>query len=168
MVSRFLQDYHAEKTMSLHALSALTSKVIRESKIITIKAEMLVVPADLRLIDGMNPSTDEALLTGESPPASKNPLTTFAEKSLPLGDRSNMAFSASTTTAARATGIVISTGMRTEVGKIAGLLRQNSTGSESSNKVLQALKSFQNSIKNILDLVGHPPNQAEQIRSSPS
>ena len=78
-----------------------------------------------------------------------------------------MAFSASTTTAARETGIAVSTGMQTEVGKIAGLLRQNSTGSESSNKVLQALKSFQNSIKNILDLVGHPLSQAEQIRSSP-
>jgi len=169
MISRFLQDRHAEKTiMSLYALSAPTSKVIREGKIITIKAEMLVVgdvvqlavgdvvPADLRLIDGMNASTDEALLTGESMPASKNPFITFAEKSLPLGDRSNMAFSASTMTAGRATGIVISTGMRTEVGKIAGLLRQNSTESESSNKLLRALKSFQNSIKNILGLVGTP------------
>ena len=68
MVSRFLQDYRVEKTiMSLYALSALTSKVIRESKIITIKAEMLVVsdivqlavgdvvPADLRLCLPANP-----------------------------------------------------------------------------------------------------------------
>lgn len=84
MVSRFLQDYRAEKTIMLpYALLAPTPKVTRESKIITIKAEMLVVsdvvqlavgdivPTDLRLVDGINPSTDEALLTGESPPASK-------------------------------------------------------------------------------------------------
>jgi Na+-exporting ATPase len=100
--------------------------------------------------------TDEALLTGESLIASKNPFITFAEKSLPLGDRSNMAFSASTMATGRATGIVISTGMRTEVGKIAGLLCQNSTESGSSNKLLRALKSFQNGIKNILGLVGTP------------
>ena len=93
-------------------------------------------PADLRLIDGMNASTDEVLPIGGSLPASINPLITFAEKSLPLGYRSNMAFSASTMTAGRATGIVISIGVRTEVGKMAVLLRQNYIGSESSNKLL--------------------------------
>lgn len=169
VVVGFLQDYHAEKTiMSLYALSAPMSKVIREGRITTIKAEMLVVgdtvqlavgdvvPADLRLVDGMNVSIDEALLTGESLPASKTPLATFADKSLPLGDRSNMAFSASIMTAGRGTGIVISTGMRTEVGKIADLLRRNASGPESSKRLVRALKSFQNGIKNILGLVGTP------------
>lgn len=138
----FLQDYRAEQTIqALYALSAPTCKVIRSGVTSTIKAETLVpgdivrlgvgdvVPADLRLATGINLSIDEALLTGESLPVSKHAELVMArDRDVPLGDRSNMVYSASTITRGRATGIVVSTGMSTEVGKIAGLLRDSNGG----------------------------------------
>ncbi|KAK3486744.1 Na or K P-type ATPase [Neurospora hispaniola] len=138
----FLQDYRAEQTIqALYALSAPTCKVIRSGVTSTIKAETLVpgdivrlgvgdvVPADLRLATSINLSTDEALLTGESLPVSKHAEVVMArDRDVPLGDRSNMVYSASTITRGRATGIVVSTGMGTEVGKIAGLLRDSNGG----------------------------------------
>jgi potassium/sodium efflux P-type ATPase len=85
-----------------------------------------IVPADLRLVSGLNLSADEALLTGESVPISKHPEVVLKDADIPLGDRVNMVYSASTITRGRATGIVTATGMNTEVGCIAELLRTNS------------------------------------------
>ncbi|KAI9672356.1 MAG: hypothetical protein M1817_003378 [Caeruleum heppii] len=165
----FVQDYRAEQTiLSLRALSAPTCKVLRDGRIEFVKAETLVVgdvvqmavgdmvPADLRLFDGMNASADEALLTGESIPVIKTPHSTCSTRDLPIGDRTNMMYSASTMTQGRAMGIVIATAMRTEVGKIAGLLREVRPGAQSSNAAIRVWGRFKNAAKNILGLVGTP------------
>ncbi|KAJ5103956.1 hypothetical protein N7532_004485 [Penicillium argentinense] len=169
IVVGFAQDYKAEKQiLSLHRLSAPICKVIRDGRVTSVKAESLVVgdivrlavgdivPADLRLFDGMNISTDEALLTGESLPVLKTPLATLTAADIPIGDRTNMAYSGSSTTQGRATGIVVAIGMSTEVGKIAQLLQdQDATASDKSPLVrtLYRIKSF---FGNILGLVGTP------------
>ncbi|KAJ8105777.1 hypothetical protein ONZ43_g7289 [Nemania bipapillata] len=139
IVVGLVQDYRAEKTIEgLQALSAPSCKVIRSQVAMTTKAEQLVkgdlvmlnvgdiVPADLRLVSGLNLSTDEALLTGESVPISKHSDIILNDADIPLGDRVNMVYSASTITRGRGTGIVTATGMHTEVGRIAELLRANS------------------------------------------
>lgn len=163
-----MQDYRAEKTiMSLHRLSAPICKVIRDGRIASVKAESLVVgdivqlavgdivPADLRLFDGMNASMDEALLTGESLPVLKTPHVTLALSDIPIGDRTNMAYLGCSTTQGRATGVVIASGMRTEVGKIAQLLQAQPSVDESIRwaRVVKPIKTF---FMNILGLVGTP------------
>lgn len=89
-----------------------------------------VIPADLRLVDASNFETDEALLTGESLPVAKDVNATWKSKEggfdprdVGVGDRINMAYTSSTVTKGRATGIVTSIGMRTEIGAIAESLR---------------------------------------------
>ncbi|KAJ5167793.1 ATPase P-type K/Mg/Cd/Cu/Zn/Na/Ca/Na/H-transporter [Penicillium canariense] len=164
----FFQDYRAEKTiMSLHRLSAPICKVIRDGRVASVKAETVVVgdivqlavgdivPADLRLFEGMNASMDEALLTGESLPVLKTPHATLELSNIPIGDRTNMAYSGCSTTQGRATGIVVATGMDTEVGKIAQLLQmQAATGDAGS--LTRAFWRIKSSIAKILGLVGTP------------
>ncbi|KAJ5428094.1 ATPase P-type K/Mg/Cd/Cu/Zn/Na/Ca/Na/H-transporter [Penicillium cf. griseofulvum] len=146
IVVGFVQDYRAEKTiLSLHRLSAPICKAIREGRIASVKAESLVVgdivqlavgdivPADLRLFDGMNASMDEALLTGESLPILKTPITTQG----------------------RAMGIVTATGMNTEVGKIAQLLQTQPNLGDSS-RLVKAGKRTKAFLMNVLGLVGTP------------
>lgn len=89
-----------------------------------------VIPADLRLVEASNFETDEALLTGESLPVAKDVNATWASKEggfdprdVGVGDRINMAYTSSTVTKGRATGIVTSIGMKTEIGAIAESLR---------------------------------------------
>jgi P-type Na+/K+ transporter len=82
------------------------------------------VPADMRIIEAMNFETDEALLTGESLPVVKSTTVTL-DPDCPVGDRINMAFSSSTVTKGRARGIVVTTGMSTEIGAIAKSLNAN-------------------------------------------
>jgi len=166
-----IQDYRAEQTIaSLYALSAPTCKVIRQGQVETIKAENLVVgdvvslnvgdivPADLRLIDGLNLSTDEALLTGESLPISKHPERTLDRADVPLGDRINMLYSASTITRGRGTGFVVTTGMATEVGKIAAMLRETKGGrdKEGSSLAMVYLHKLKHGIASLLGLDGTP------------
>jgi potassium/sodium efflux P-type ATPase len=79
--------------------------------------------ADLtRLVEAVNFETDEALLTGESLPVQKECDSTFKEETGP-GDRLNLAYSSSTVTRGRARGVVVNTGMATEIGSIAAALR---------------------------------------------
>jgi Na+-exporting ATPase len=147
------------------------TKVLREGRVETVKAESIVVgdiiqlaigdivPADLRLFEGMNVSTDEALLTGESLPVNKTPDITFSQRDISNGDRTNMAYAATTVTQGRAKGIVVSTAMRTEVGKIAALLRSPSaldSGDSSSTMITRTWGSFKCGAKSILGLVGTP------------
>ncbi|KAH7051338.1 potassium/sodium efflux P-type ATPase [Macrophomina phaseolina] len=169
IVVGFVQDYHAEKAiMSLYALSAPVSKVMRDGSIEHVKAETVVVgdvvhlnvgdivPADLRLIDGINVSTDEALLTGESLPVTKTPHKIFDVSDIPVGDRTNMAYSATTMSQGRATGIVVATGVDTEVGQIAEMLRSRGRVIEGSNIVFRTWNRFKNGVKVVLGLEGTP------------
>ncbi|KAJ6092391.1 hypothetical protein N7467_004360 [Penicillium canescens] len=129
------QDYAAEKTMdSLRSLSSPTGVVSRDGKTSTVPANEIVpgdmvelkvgdtVPADVRLVEAFNFETDEALLTGESLPVQKEADATFDADTGP-GDRLNIAYSSSTVTRGRARGVVVGTGMRTEIGAIAMALR---------------------------------------------
>ncbi|KAK8063160.1 potassium/sodium efflux P-type ATPase [Apiospora saccharicola] len=166
---RLIQDYRAEQTIqSLYALSAPTCKVVRGQQIESIKAEDLVrgdmvvlnvgdiVPADLRLVDGLNLSTDEALLTGESLPISKHPEAMLSEADVPLGDRINMLYSASTVTRGRGRGVVVATGMNTEVGKIAEMLRANPKAKTGLSGPARAWDRFKNGLRGVLGLEGTP------------
>ncbi|CAG7919582.1 unnamed protein product [Penicillium olsonii] len=129
------QDYAAEKTMdSLRSLSSPTGVVSRDGKTSTVAANEIVpgdmvelkvgdtVPADVRLVEAFNFETDEALLTGESLPVQKEAESIFDVETGP-GDRLNIAYSSSTVTRGRARGVVVGTGMRTEIGAIAQALR---------------------------------------------
>ncbi|KAL7622646.1 hypothetical protein AAE478_008159 [Parahypoxylon ruwenzoriense] len=169
IVVGLVQDYRAEQTIqSLYALSAPTCKVIRSEQVTPIKAESLVkgdivllnvgdiVPADLRLVDGLNISTDEALLTGESLPISKHPEAILNDADVPLGDRVNMLYSASTITRGRGKGIVVAIGMATEVGKIAQLLRTNPNPDENASKLYAYWKRVKAGTRSILGLDGTP------------
>lgn len=115
-----------------------------------------VIPADLRLADSINLSTDEALLTGESLPISKHADRVLADRDVPLGDRVNMVYSASTITRGRATGIVTAVGMTTEVGKIAGLLRQAKKSSEGKEGFAKMIHLVKEKIRVLLGLDGTP------------
>ncbi|KAI0879984.1 potassium/sodium eff [Annulohypoxylon maeteangense] len=165
----FVQDYRAEQTIqSLYALSAPTCKVIRSGQVATIKAETLVrgdivllhvgdiVPADLRLVDGLNLSTDEALLTGESLPVSKHPRAALSDADIPLGDRVNMLYSASTVTRGRGKGVTVATGMSTEVGKIAQLLRASPVSNDGVSLLATYWERMSTSMRSVLGLDGTP------------
>ncbi|KAK5109196.1 hypothetical protein LTR62_007281 [Meristemomyces frigidus] len=130
------QEYQAAKTMdSLRSLSSPTASAIRNKQNITVPTIEIVpgdlvelktgdtIPADLRIIEAMNFETDEALLTGESLPVRKAADDVFDIDTGP-GDRLNVAYSSSTVTKGRATGIVFATGMHTEIGTIAAALRK--------------------------------------------
>lgn len=128
------QEAKAEK--SLEALQKLTdhaSKVVRDGQITVIPAKELVpgdvvlldtgdfIPADLRVVDAVNLKSQESSLTGESVPVEKN-IDVIEDTEVGVGDRVNMLFSSSLVTYGRGKGIVVATGMETEVGKIAGML----------------------------------------------
>lgn len=114
-----------------------------------------IVPADMRLFDGINVAIDEALLTGESLPVSKNLHATLPRVDIPVGDRINMAYSACSMTQGRASGIVTATGMATEVGKIAQLLQDRPTDT-SSNVLIRAARYLKDTVKSLLGLIGTP------------
>ncbi len=81
-----------------------------------------VIPADLRLIETVNLQIEESSLTGESLPVEKNAEESFIDPKVPLAEMVNMCFMSTIVTAGRGSGVVVETGMNTEVGKIADLL----------------------------------------------
>ncbi|THY55914.1 Na(+)/Li(+)-exporting P-type ATPase [Aureobasidium pullulans] len=170
IVVGFFQDYRAEQTIqSLRAMAAPACRVIRDNgTMLSIKAEDLVpgdivqlatgdiVPADLRLHSSINLATDEALLTGESKPCTKDAMKHLTSIECPLGDRINMAYSSTTVTRGRAQGIVTATGMNTEIGKIAQLLRDKKGHEESSTFLSRTARRVLHGIKSALGLIGTP------------
>lgn len=115
-----------------------------------------IIPADLRLVDGMNVSTDEAFLTGEAEPVEKNPLLIFDDEDLATGDRTNLAFSGSEMKRGRGTGIVVATAMNTEVGKIASMLRQKDDKPKDQSPLMKIWGKVVKTVKSILGLDGTP------------
>lgn len=169
IVVGFFQDYNAEETIaSLLAMAAPTCKVLRDHGTLQeIKAEELVpgdivqlgvgnvVPADVRLANSINFASDEALLTGESKPAPKNSDSMSDRADAPIGDRQNIAYSSTTVTRGRSAGIVVATGMGTEIGKIAALLRDKKPVKEGP-WIMRAAKRFWKGLKGALGLIGTP------------
>ena len=132
----FIQEYRAEKAMAaLKKMAAPYSTVIRNSMPETIPASELVpgdmvmleagkiVPADMRLIEAAHFKVEEAALTGESVPVEKN-INALRDEHLPIGDRKNMAYKGTFVTSGRGAGVVVSTGMSTELGRIAAMLQE--------------------------------------------
>lgn len=130
------QENKAEKSLeALQKMSSHAAKVMRNGKLVVIPSKELVpgdvviletgdyVPADLRLIEAVNLKSQESALTGESVPVEKIS-SVLEEKELGVGDRINMVFSSSLITYGRGKGIVVNTGMETQVGKIAGIINE--------------------------------------------
>ncbi len=138
------QENKAEKAIeALQEMSAATSKVLRDGKIIQIRSEDLVVgdvvvleagdavPADGRILEAASLQIEEAALTGESVPANKFiDLISLEEpgREVPLGDRKNMVYMGSTVVYGRGIAVITATGMDTEMGKIADALAQAEEG----------------------------------------
>lgn len=131
----YIQESRAEAAVAaLRAMSAADATAIRSGERRRIAAADIVpgdiilveegdaIPADARLIESASLQTAEAALTGESLPVTKD--TAPIADDVPLGDRDNMVFSGTAATYGHGKAIVIATGMHTEIGRIAGLLKQ--------------------------------------------
>lgn len=130
------QERRAEK--SIHALKKLTTplaKLIRDSrerKVLSteiVPGDLIIleagdkVPADARLIEAINLRVEESLLTGESSSVEKDAATALEDRAI-ASERRNMVFAGTTVVHGKAKAIIVATGMRTEMGKIAGLMQE--------------------------------------------
>ncbi len=146
----FLNEYKAEKTVeALKKLVSTKVKVRREGEVIEIDAGEVVpgdivlldegqkVPADTRLIQIRSLQINEASLTGESLPVTKNDAVIKGEAA--LGDQKNMAFAGTFVTQGTAEGVVVETGQTTELGKIASLVNDVESDETPMQKKLDEL-----------------------------
>ncbi|MBU3192889.1 calcium-translocating P-type ATPase, PMCA-type [Clostridium algidicarnis] len=130
-----VQESKAEKALeALKKLSTPKAIVKRDGVSTEIPSENVVpgdiiildagryIPADLRLITTANMKVEESALTGESVPVEKNCKLVLEGSDIALGDQKNMTFSSTLVTYGRGTGVAVSTGMNTEIGKIAKML----------------------------------------------
>jgi Ca2+-transporting ATPase len=130
----FIQEFRTARAMAaLKKMTTANAQVMRDGERLTMPATEIVpgdivlleagnlIPADLRLVETAQLKVDEALLTGESATVEKHSKQ-LSNPELPLADRTNMAFKGTAATHGRGRGLVIATGMATELGKIAALL----------------------------------------------
>ncbi|MXV38150.1 calcium-translocating P-type ATPase, PMCA-type [Flavobacteriaceae bacterium Ap0902] len=133
----FIQEYRAENAMeALKKMSSSNSKVKRDGNTIEVPATDLVrgdvvlleagniVPADIRLMEVHSLKVEESSLTGESTSVDKSS-EVLENDDLAIGDRTNMAYKSTIVSNGRAEGIVVGTGMETEIGRIARLLQED-------------------------------------------
>ncbi len=129
-----IQERRAEQALAaLKKLAAPDAQVLRDGSRQTVPAHQLVpgdivlmeagnfIPADVRLLEAVNMRVEEAALTGESVPVQKD-ANTRLEADIPLGDRKNTAFMGTVVSYGRGRGVVVGTGMRTQIGLIAEML----------------------------------------------
>ncbi len=146
----FVQEYRAEKAIeALRSMSAPDALVRRDGSEKKVEAIDLVpgdivlleagnlVPADLRLFEAASLKVEEAALTGESEAVTKQ-TEAIADEDPPLGDRVNMAYKGTIVKDGRAEGVVIATGMKTEMGRIAQMLDE----SDSETPLQKRLATF--------------------------
>lgn len=132
----FLQEYKAEEAIrALKEMVAPQAKVVRDGRVRVIHARELVpgdvvlleegdrVPADIRLLEAEELEVDESPLTGESVPVEKSHLTVLPPQT-PIYERSNMVYAGTYVVRGRGRGVVVATGMNTELGKIAASLEE--------------------------------------------
>ena len=135
-----IQENKAEEAIeALKQMTAAKSKVLRDGTIVTVESESLVpgdivileagdsIPADGRIIEEASMKVEEAALTGESVPVTKQSAAITIDenaKDVPLGDRKNMVYMGSTVVYGRGRVVVTATGMDTEMGKIADAISQ--------------------------------------------
>ena len=151
LINAFLgvfQENKAEKSLeALQKMSSPLCKALRNGQVDQIETKELVpgdiivveagdyVPSDARIIECSNLKVDESALTGESVAVDKIS-SVLNEENLALGDQTNMLFSSTFVTNGRATAVVTSTGMNTEIGKIAGMILNNEDGETPLQKKL--------------------------------
>lgn len=149
-----VQESKADKALeALEEMGAPTATVIRDGCTMEIPSRELApgdlvmleagdyVPADLRLVSCSNLKIDEASLTGESVPVEKEPDAELPENT-PIGDQANRGFMSTIVTYGRGLGIVTSTGMNTEIGKIAGKIQTYSQEKTHLQKKLEQLGKY--------------------------
>jgi Ca2+-transporting ATPase len=148
-----VQEYRAEEAIAaLKKMVSLKAKVLRDGKVSEIDASEIVpgdiilletgdkVPADARLIEVVNLATQEASLTGESTPVSKSAETLHDH--VAVADQNNMVFSSTIVTGGRGKAVVVLTGMATEIGKIAKLIKEAKTEPTPLQKKLASLSKL--------------------------
>jgi len=130
----FQERRAAEELAALQQLASPEANVLRDGRRVTVPAKELVpgdivfleagnyIPSDVRLIEAVNLRIDEAALTGESVPVQKEAHLSL-EADAPLGDRKNVAFMGTVVTYGRGQGVVVNTGMSTQIGLIAEMLQ---------------------------------------------
>ena len=146
----FFQEYRAEKAMqALKQMAVAQVKVLRDGNTAWLPATALVlgdvvlleagnaVPADLRIIESKSLKVEEAALTGESLAVEKT-TGVLETDDLPVGDKKNMAFKGTFVTYGRGSGVVVATGMQTELGRIAKMLQED----EVATPLQQRMASF--------------------------
>ncbi|MBR3094124.1 MAG: HAD-IC family P-type ATPase, partial [Clostridia bacterium] len=157
-IMSLVQESKAEAAMeALMQMTAATSHVLRDGKVVTVKSEDLVVgdvvvleagdavPADCRILESHSMKVEEAALTGESVPVTKLIETLYLEKGqddVALGDRKNMLYSGSTVVYGRGRAVVTGTGMDTEMGKIADALSEAEDEQTPLQKKMGELSKF--------------------------
>jgi Ca2+-transporting ATPase len=148
----FYQEFSAEKSIAaLKMMTAPKAKVRRDGKVTSLPATNLVVgdvlaleagdlvAADARLLKTASLTCIEAALTGESEAVTKQTATLTAED-IPLGDRDNMIFMGTTVAAGTGQAVVVATAMKTELGRIAGMME--TAGADESTPLEKKLESF--------------------------
>ena len=146
-----VQESKAEKALdALKELSTPKALVKRDGFLKEILSEDIVpgdiviidagryIPGDLRLIDTANLKIEESAFTGESVPSEKD-ASFLPDKEIPIGDQNNMAFMSTLATYGRGVGVVVGTGMNTEIGKIAKMIEQEENDETPLQKKLSEL-----------------------------
>ena len=149
-----VQEYRAERSLAaLRKMSVATARVFRDGVLRSIPARELVsgdlihleagdrIPADARLIYTTNFQTQEASLTGESTPVQKQ-ADAIAGTDVPLADQTNMAFMGTVAVSGKARALVVTTALRTELGRIAAMLQKAAEAERAETPLQRRLEQF--------------------------